>query len=150
MKIYLKNYIVRDVMKRISLFDKYHIATNNYYDFFSEEGIFQVTNNAIYKMNAVDATILNVKRPDGHELIVDKSVITLTNCHHIPAYHIVSPIYSFVYQIKRGGPKLVIDGTYNSHHKTLDDKYLGFTPSDFYFDVHSETDDINGLISLVY
>ena len=149
MKIYLKYYTVSDIMKRISSFDKYHIGTNHYYEIFTEEGIFQVTNNAIFKMNTVDAKIMNVKRADGHELIIDKTTINPTNYHQIPSYHIVSPVSSFIYQTRRGGPKLVIEGKYGSQNFSYvnNDKYLGFAPSNFYFDVNSETDDINVFLS---
>ncbi len=151
MRIYLKYYTVSDIMKRISYFDKYHIGTNHYYEIFSEEGIFQVTNNAIFKMNTVDAKIMNVKRSDGHELIIDKTTINLTNYHQIPSYHIVSPVSCFIYQTKRSGPKLVIEGKYSpqTNPSIEKDKYLGFAPSNFYFDVNSETDDINGFLSML-
>jgi galactitol-specific phosphotransferase system IIB component len=148
MKIYLKNYIVGDVIKKIAGIDRYYTRTNHIIEIFSEEGMYQVTANKIYKLNTVDEKITNVMRSDGVEIIVDKSTISSVEAYHVPAHHIMIPSSHFIYQLKPNGTKLIIEGSYSTKCSCAD-KYVGFLPSDFYFEVNSEIDDLNGFLSLL-
>jgi hypothetical protein len=148
MKIYLEKYIVGDVMKNISEIDKYYTGSENCIEIFSEEGMYHVTTNKIYKLNIIDEKITNITHPDGINLVVDKSTVSYVEVHHVPSYHIMIYTAHFIYQTKPNGVKLIIEGIYNSNHSKTD-KYVGFMPSDFYFEVNSEFDDLNGFLSLL-
>jgi hypothetical protein len=95
-----------------------------------------------------DNKIVRTTRPDGIELVIDKSTISSVEVYHIPNRHISIPTTHLIYQTKIGGPKLVIEGSYNAIQSNKD-KYFGFMPSNFYFEVQSETDDINGFLSVL-
>lgn len=148
MKIYLKNYIVGDVMKKIADIDKYYSRSKHCIEIFSEEGMYQVTANKIYKLNPVDEKITNVARPDGIELIVDKSTVSSVEVYRVPSHHIMIHSTHFIYQLKPTGVKLVIEGGYRTNSSNAD-KYVGFLPSDFYFEVNSEVEDLNVFLSLL-
>jgi hypothetical protein len=148
MKIYLKNCIVGDVMKKIADIDKYYSRCKHSFEIFSEEGMYQVTGNKIYKLKIVDEKITVVKRSDDIELIVDKSIVTSVEAHRLPAHHIMIPSTMFIYQLKPNGVKLIIEGSYNTIHSSVD-KYAGFLPYNFYFEVNSEIDDLNVFLSLL-
>ena len=148
MKIYLEKYIVGDVMKNISEIDKYYTRSENCIEIFSEEGMYHVTANKIYKLNITDEKITNIKHPDGIDLIVDKSTVSYVEVHHVPSYHIMIHSTRFIYQTKPNGLKLIIEGIYNPNH-SMTDKYVDFMPSDFYFEVNSEFDCVNGFLSLL-
>lgn len=148
MKIYLKNYIVGDVMKKIAGIDRYYTRTNHSIEIFSEEGMYQVTANKIYKLNTVDEKITNVMRSDGVEIIVDRSTVSSVEAYRVPAHHIMIPSSHFIYQLKPNGTKLIIEGSCNAIQSNKD-KYVGFMPSNFYFEVNSEIDDLNGFLSLL-
>ena len=148
MKIYLKNYIVGDVMKKITDIDRYYSRTNHSIEIFSEEGMYQVSSNKLYRLNVTDNKVIRMTRPDGMELIIDKSTTVISEVHHIPKHHISMPNTQLIYQTKIGGPTLVIEGNYNTIHSNKD-KYFGFTPSNFYFEVLTETDDVNVFLSVL-
>lgn len=148
MKIYLGNYIVGDVMKKIADIDRYYSTTNHSVEIFSEEGMYQVSSNKLYRLNVTDNKIVRTTRPDGIELVIDKSTISSVEVYHIPKHHISMPNTQLIYRTKIGGPRLVIEGSYNAI-QTNKDKYFGFMPSNFYFEVQSETDDINGFLSVL-
>ena len=148
MKIYLKNYIVGDVMKKIADIDKYYSTSKHCIEIFSEEGMYQVTANKIHKLNTVDEKITNVTRPDGVEIIVDKSTVSSVEAYRVPTHHIMIPSSHFIYQLKPNGVKLIIEGSYSTKCSCAD-KYVGFLPSDFYFEVNSEVEDLNVFLSLL-
>ena len=148
MKIYLANYIVGDVMKKIADIDRYYWRAKHSVDIFSEEGMYQVLSNKLYRVNVCDDKIVRTTRPDGIDLIIDKSAVAIKEVHHIPKYHISIPTTQLIYQTKVDGPKLVIEGSYSAMHSNKD-KYFGFMPSNFYFEVQTETDDLNGFLSVL-
>jgi hypothetical protein len=148
MKIYLGNYIVGDVMKKIADIDRYYTRAEHSVEIFSEEGIYQVLSNKLYKQNVCDDKIVRITRADGIDLIIDKSTVGIKEVHHIPRHHISIPTTQLIYQTKVHGPKLVIEGSYSGIHSNKD-RYFGFLPSDFYFEVQSETEDLNGFLSLL-
>ena len=148
MKIYLKNYIVGDVMKKISGIDRYYTRTKHIIEIFSEEGMYQVTANKIYKLNPIDEKITNLTRPDGIVIVVDKSTILSVEAYRVPSHHNIIHSTHFIYQAKPNGVKLVIEGGYRTNSSTAD-KYVGFLPSDFYFEVNSEVEDLDVFLSLL-
>jgi hypothetical protein len=148
MKIYLGNYIVGDVMKKIADIDRYYTRAEHSVEIFSEEGIYQVLSNKLYKLNVCDDKIVRITRADGIDLIIDKSTVGIKEVHHIPRHHISIPTTQLIYQTKVHGPKLVIEGSYSGFYSNKD-RYFGFLPSDFYFEVQTETEDLNGFLSLL-
>jgi len=139
---------VGDVMKKIADIDRYYSSTNHNVEIFSEEGMYQVSSNKLYRLNVTDDKIVRTTRPDGIEIIIDKSAVVISEVHHIPVHHISIPTTQLIYQAKVGGPMLVIDGNYNAFHSNKD-KYLGFMPSNFYFEVLTEADDLNVFLSVL-
>jgi len=148
MKIYLGNYIVVDVMKKIADIDRYYSRSKHNIEIFSEEGMYQVSSNKLYRVNVSDNNIVRTTRPDGFDMIIDKSTMVVSEVHHVPKHHVSIPTTQLIYQIKVGGPTLVIEGSYSAIHSNKD-KYFGFMPSNFYFEVQTETDDLNGFLSLL-
>ena len=150
MKIYLGNYIVGDVMNKISDIDRYYSRTNHSIDIFSDEGMYQILSNKLYKLIVRDDKIVRKTRSDGIVIIIDKSTVGIKEVHHIPIHHISIPTTELIYQTKVGGPKLVIEGSYTViHSNEFVDRYFGFAPSNFYFEVQTETDDLNVFLSLL-
>jgi hypothetical protein len=168
MKIYLKNYLVGDVMKNIVQIDKHYYVTKHIVEIFSDEGIFQVTGTKIYKWIVTDVKVTDMKLTEGIDLIVDKSTVSAVEVYQIPSYHIAIPTTQFIYQIKPRGVQLIIEGTFTSHSWATQQiwggaptvlskggteiKYIGFVPSNFYFEVDSfdkERDELNVFLSLL-
>ena len=50
MKIYIKNYKPKNILKKLKLLDDYYINTKNNIEIISDEGIFYVNDKNFYKM----------------------------------------------------------------------------------------------------
>ena len=135
-------------MKKIADIDRYYWRAKHSVDIFSEEGMYQVLSNKLYRVNVCDDKIVRTTRPDGIDLIIDKSAVAIKEVHHIPKHHISMPNTQLIYQTKIGGPTLVIEGNYSAIQSNKD-KYFGFMPSNFYFEVQTETDDVNVFLSVL-
>ena len=143
MKIYLQNYKPDDLFRHLVELDKYFLRENVVQEIYSEEGMFHITNNKIYKLNVTDKPILQL----GNDLFVDTSAISTTESYQIPTNHIAIMTTQYIYQCK-SGIQLVVDGTF-TQLGTANTKYLGYEPNNFYFIVQSENDDLGVFLSII-
>ena len=156
MKIYIKNYKVIDILKKLKLLDQYYINTKNNIEIISDEGIFYINDKKFYKMKIISDKLVELRSNDL-ELLLDKSVFNNESVHHLPLNHINTDITTFYYSIN---PKskivLVIEGKYEMDDDKITNKYHNFTPTNFYFEVPNEktnfellnNDDLNVFLSL--
>ena len=157
MKIYIKNYKVIDILKKLKLLDQYYINTKNNIEIISDEGIFYINDKKFYKMKIISDKLVELRSNDL-ELLLDKSVFNNESVHHLPLNHINTDITTFYYSIN---PKskivLVIEGKYEMDDDKITNKYHNFTPTNFYFEVPNEktnfellnNDDLNVFLSLL-
>ena len=157
MKLYIKNYKVMDILKKLKLFDQYYINTKNNIEIISDEGIFYINDKKFYKMKIISDKLVELRSNDL-ELLLDKSVFNNESVHHLPLNHINTDITTFYYSIN---PKskivLVIEGKYEMDDDKITNKYHNFTPTNFYFEVPNEktnfellnNDDLNVFLSLL-
>ena len=173
MKLYIKNYKVMDIFKKLKLLDQYYINTKNNIEIISDEGIFYINDKKFYKMKIISDKLVELRSNDL-ELLLDKSVFNNESVHHLPLNHINTDTTTFYYSIN---PKskivLVIEGKYqmddneiidneiidneNDNKKIITNKYHNFTPTNFYFEVPNEktnfellnNDDLNVFLSLL-
>lgn len=156
MKIYIKNYKLKNILKRFKLLDDYYINTKNSIEIISDEGIFYVNDKNFYKMNII-LDKLSELRSNDLELLLDKSVFKNETVHHLPLNHINTHITTFYYSINpKSKIKLVIEGNYENEIN-ITNKYYDFIPTNFYFEVQNEitdfellnNDDLNVFLSLL-
>ena len=143
MKIYLQNYKPTDLFKHLGVLDKYFLRENMVQEIYSEEGMFHITNNKIYKLIVTDKPIVH----KCNDLIIDTSTISTTESYQIPTNHIAIMTTQYIYQCK-SGIQLVVEGTF-SKDKSANEKYLGYKPNNFYFNVHSVNDDLGVFLSII-
>ena len=157
MKIYIKNYKVIDILKKLKLLDQYYINTKNNIEIISDEGIFYINDKKFYKMKIISDKLVELRSNDL-ELLLDKSVFNNESVYYLPLNHINTDITTFYYSIN---PKskivLVIEGKYEMDDDKITNKYHNFTPTNFYFEVPNEktnfellnNDDLNVFLSLL-
>ena len=157
MKLYIKNYKVMDILKKLKLFDQYYINTKNNIEIISDEGIFYINDKKFYKMKIISDKLVELRSNDL-ELLLDKSVFNNESVYYLPLNHINTDITTFYYSIN---PKskivLVIEGKYEMDDDKITNKYHNFTPTNFYFEVPNEktnfellnNDDLNVFLSLL-
>jgi hypothetical protein len=158
MKIFINNYNLNKLIKKIDLLDTYFCGTKTNIEIISDDGIYYIDNNKFYKINIVSDS-LNKLKNDTFELLLDKSVYNREIVHQIPLEHIASNITTFYYVINsKSKIKLVIEGKYELiEENNNNDKYKHFTPTDFYFEVPNEknkfeildNDDLNVFFSIL-
>jgi len=159
MKLYIKNYNPINILKKQKLLDDYYFSNKINIEIMSDEGIFHIDNKKFYKINVISDKLLELKIKDL-ELLLDKSVYNNEIVHQLPINHINTHITTFYYAINsKSKIKLVIEGKYDTN-ELIDNKvnkYINFTPINFYFEVSNEikefellnNDDLNVFLSLL-
>ena len=157
MKIYIKNYKPKNILKKLKLLDDYYVSTKNNIEIISDEGIFYVNDKNFYKINII-LDKLSELRSNDLELLLDKSVFKNETVHYLPLNHINTHITTFYYSINpKSKIKLAIEGKYELDDDKITNKYQNFSPTNFYFEVQNEitdfellnNDDLNVFLSLL-
>jgi len=143
MKIYIKNYNIHDLTEKTHLLKKYYNNSKKIIFIYSNEGVFQINDNTIMKMNIVKDKINKM----SNGIIVDESEIVYEKHTHIPFEHVFQNTIQHIYKISPSSKlKLVIEENPET-----------FVPIDFYFETNIEDkiynpiikDDLNVFLSLL-
>ena len=169
MKIYIKDYNPKDILKKIKLIDEYYYSTKKSIEIISDDGIFYIDNKKMCKINIVLDELIELKN-NNFDILLDKSVYRNDTVHQLPFSYIETHITTFYYNINsKSKIKLVIEGNYDIIYNEIKDnkvidkdkivmnKYYNFTPTNFYFEAPNEksdfellnNDDLNVFLSLL-
>lgn len=163
MKIYIKDYNPKNILKKIKLIDEYYYSTTKSIEIISDDGIFYIDNKKFYKINIVLDELVELKICN-FDMLLDKSVYNNDIVHQLPFNYIDSHITTFNYAINsKSKIKLVIEGNYNIidneiiDNEIITNKYYNFSPTNFYFEAPNEktdfellnNDDLNVFLSLL-
>jgi hypothetical protein len=151
MKIYVSEYNINKLSKKISLLQNYYFNTKKNMYIYSDDGIFKIGENNIKKYKITGEKIERVEI-EGVKLIVDESKIEYEICNFIPYDHFLYKNTHLVYKIHQTSKLfLIIEGNYSKNMNTF------FVPTDFYFETDIEEkiynpiikDDLNVFLSLL-
>ena len=144
-KIFIKDYDPLLIKKKFVKLDEYFRNKEIAVEFVSPDGLFMIDNNKLYKLIPVDKEIV-VHSFEGTELLFDASYFEKEfMLSQIPYDHVRIELSKFYYGRESAGKKsflkLVVEGLYESDNnstqfletKTAADKYVNFTPTNFYF-----------------
>ena len=173
MKIFIKDYNPKNILKKIKLIDEYYYSTKKNIEIISDEGIFNIDDKKIYKINIVLDELVGLKI-NNFNMLLDKSMYNNIIVHQLPFSYIESHITTFYYSINsKSKIKLVIEGNYGIMDNGIMDngimdngimdngittnKYYNFSPTNFYFEAPNEktdfellnNDDLNVFLSLL-
>jgi hypothetical protein len=138
MKIYINNYNIDNLSKKIKGLDGYLIHKTNSIEIYSDEGIYTVDENNIYNITYLDRPIQKIKYTDDIEMYIDLSTANSIIVNQLPLDNIIIKITTYTYKIcQRSKVKLIINFILN--------KSMEYKPYNFYFDVTDDID-INGPI----
>lgn len=154
MKIYIKensHLLAKNNTKILNKLEKYLVDTYDIVDVYSKEGIYQIYDNKVFKLNVQSEKIkenVMVKTNDNRdiELLIDDSIIKKENVSQIPCDHIHLPLSVKSYSLHKSNPMdlvLVIEFIQN------------FKPINYYFEYKSTIsnnlpmEDINVFLSLL-
>jgi len=174
MKIYIKDYNPKDILKKIKLIDEYYYSTKKSIEIISDDGIFYIDDKKMCKINIVLDELVELKIKN-FDILLDKSVYKNDTVNQLPFSYIESHTTTFYYNINsKSKIKLVIEGNYDivyneiidneitnnkviNKDKIVMNKYYNFTPTNFYFEAPNEksdfellnNDDLNVFLSLL-
>jgi len=158
MKIYIKDYNPKDILKKIKLIDEYYYSTTKSIEIISDDGIFYIDNKKFQKINIVLDELVELKICN-FDMLLDKSVYNNDIVYQLPFNYIDSHTTTFYYAINsKSKIKLVIEGNYNIiDNEIITNKYYNFSPTNFYFEAPNEktdfellnNDDLNVFLSLL-
>ena len=138
MKIYIENYNIENLSKKMKGLNKYLTNKTNVIEVYSDEGIFVIDQQNIYNVDYLDKPIKNGKYISEtgtvFNMIIDTSETTRTIVNQLPPDNIIMKTETHVYQINATSKiKMVINLTLN---KDVNE----YKPYDFYFDVSNDID----------
>ena len=138
MKIYINNYNIDNLSKKLKGLNKYLISKTNSIEIYSDEGIYLVDENNIYNITYLDRPIQKINYTDSIEMSIDLSTTNSIIVNQLPSDNIILKLATYTYKIcPRSKVKLIINFTLT--------KNMEYKPYNFYFDV-SDDIDINGPI----
>ena len=143
MKIYIDNYNIENLPKKMKGLSKYLTNKTNVIEVYSEEGIFVIDQQNIFRVDYLDKPIKKGKYISEtgavFNMLIDTSETTKTIVNQLPPDNVILKTETQVYQINATSKtKMVINLTLN---KDVNE----YKPYDFYFDVSNDID-INSLI----
>ena len=138
MKIYIENYNIENLSKKMKGLNKYLTNKTNVIEVYSDEGIFVIDQQNIYNVDYLDKPIKNGKYISEtgtvFNMIIDTSETTRTIVNQLPPDNIIMKTETHVYEINASSKtKLVVILTLN---KAINE----YKPYDFYFDVSNDID----------
>lgn len=158
MKLYIENYEIENLKKKIKNLDKYYKTTEKYTEIFCEEGIYRINESTIYKLNHIeDSPIEKVNNlNNNYSLLIDKSKFQIEEVFQVPYVNthaqvsLERNIVAFKYSINNSKLRLIIEGVYenNLFNNNSENKYHSFIPIDFYF-TEFIIDDLNVFLSVL-
>jgi hypothetical protein len=138
MKIYIDNYSIENLSKKMKGLNKYLTNKTNSIDVYSDEGIFLVDQQNIHNITYLDKPVRKVKYINENNAIIDltidssETIITMVN--QLPPDNVIMKIETQVYQTSTTSKvKLVIVSL-------LSRQLNEYKPHDFYFDVSNDID----------
>ena len=138
MKIYINNYNIDNLSKKLKGLNRYLINKTNSIEIYSDEGIYLVDENNIYNITYLDRPIQKINYTDEIEMSIDLSTTNSIIVNQLPSDNIILKLATYTYKIcPRSKVKLIVNFTLT--------KNMEYKPYNFYFDV-SDDIDINGPI----
>ena len=138
MKIYINNYNIDNLSKKLKGLNKYLISKTNSIEIYSDEGIYLVDENSMYNITYLDRPIQKINYTDDIEMSIDLSTTNSIIVNQLPSDNIILKLATYIYKIcPRSKVKLIVNFTLT--------KNMEYKPYNFYFDV-SDDIDINGPI----
>ena len=138
MKIYIDNYNIENLPKKMKGLSKYLTNKTNVIEVYSEEGIFVIDQQNIFRVDYLDKPIKKGKYINENDIvfnmIIDTSETTKTIMNQLPPDNVIMKTETHLYQINATSKiKMVINLTLN---KDVNE----YKPYDFYFDVSNDID----------
>ena len=170
MRIFINNYNPNKITNILlsKKFNDHFRRHETRIEVFSEEGIYYIEKNNIYKLreiNPINTKPIKVtnffsnqpKNGIDTELIIDKSFYEKEEFNQIPLKHISRKMETFTYALsEKSNVEFVVKGIYlnreinldegnMANHYLINDKYKNFYVLDFYYNLKREMDiyDIN-------
>ena len=139
MKIYIENYNIEKLSKKLKTLHEYFINKTNILEVYTDEGIFSIDQNNIYKHEYFDKPVKNIKKYiDDFSVIVDTTNFKKSIVNQLPSDNLIIKIETRMYQISsKSSLRLIINFIQN--------KQSEYKLYDWYFDV-SDDIDINNLL----
>ena len=136
MKIYIDNYNITNLSKKMKGLNKYLTNKTDTIDVYSDEGIFSVDQQNIYKITYLDKPVKKAKYINEDntifDLVIDSSEATSSIVNQLPYDNVIMKTETQVYQTSATSKvKLVIISLLN---KQINE----YKPHDFYFDVSND------------
>ena len=124
MKIYIDNFNITNLSKKMKGLNKYLTNKTNNIDVYSDEGIFSVDQQNIHKITYLDKPVKKVKYINENNIIfdflIDTSETTKLIVNQLPCDNVIMKMETQMYQTSASSKvKLVIISLLNKHDRHL-------------------------------
>ena len=144
MKIYINNFNLEILPTIMKLFNDYYINSKTYIQIYSIDGIYEIDESSVTKLNCFDNDIQIFKNYyDNFTLILDPSYYITEKVNSINSEHISTRMKRCVFGLNKDSKiKLVIEGVL--FEKTANN--YDINPTDIYFEMPNNTDINDALV----
>ena len=97
MKIYINNYNIDNLSKKLKGLNGYLINKKNSIEIYSDEGIYLVDENNIYNITYLDRPIQKINYTDDVEMSIDLSTTNSIIVNQLPSDNIILKLIYFYY-----------------------------------------------------
>ena len=154
MKIYINNLNLEILPNIMTTINEQYIDSETYIQIYAIDGVYQINDSNIKKMNPVDSDIqLHHNYYENFTLIVDPSYYTTETVNKIPLEHISTKMKRCFFQInKKSDITLVVEGSvieetsFATKPTTTSITDYGMKPTDIYFELTDNVDITDALI----
>ena len=99
MKIYINNYNIYNLSKKLKGLNEYLINKTNSIEIYSDEGIYLVDENNIYNITYLDRPIQKINYTDDVEMSIDLSTTNSIIVNQLPSDNIILKLATYTYKI---------------------------------------------------
>jgi hypothetical protein len=144
MKIYINNLNIEILPTIMKLFNDYYINSKTYIQIYSIDGIYEIDESSVTKLNCFDNDIQIFKNYyDNFTLILDPSYFITEKVNNINPEHISTRMKRCVFGLNKDSKiKLIIEG--ELFEKTANN--CDINPKDIYFEMPNNTDINDALV----
>lgn len=128
MKIYIKNIELQNIKENIESIKKYEIKNIKYIIFYTNDGIFELNNENLYKLHQNDVKIIldNISyKNKEYELLYDNSFYNKEKIYNLPNLYREKKIKKTYYKIEKSFSTFILEQSDNNiidYYFELDDK----------------------------
>jgi hypothetical protein len=139
MKLYIENYHPKNLLEKLSKLKEYIVETKNVTFIYSEDGIFENSENNIFQLEPFSEKVQRITLDNNTYFLVDYTIVKREMAYYVPAEHNAIQTQIHKYSLTKGKTNMYLI-IYLSKEK---EKYM---PYDFFIEIDNNENLTNNFV----